>query len=68
MNQAQWRVYNREKQRLYRERKRGHVARPYNKVKDILEQAGHCPFCAMLLDSEYHKAHPLVGCLKAMHQ
>ena len=68
MNKAQWREYNRVKQHEYRDNARGHPARPYVKmtqVEEILKAAGHCSFCAMLLSSEYHKQHPLAGCLKA---
>jgi hypothetical protein len=66
MNREQWRVYNREKQRIYREIKRGCPARPYVKIEEIMKAAGHCGFCGMLLTSEYHQKHPLIGCQKFM--
>ena len=62
MNREQWRVYNREKQRVYREIKRGCPARQYVKIEEIMKAAGHCGFCGMLLDAEYHNKHPLKGC------
>ena len=66
MNREQWRVYNRQKQRIYRDIKRGRPPHPYNKVEEILRQAGHCGFCGMLLSAEYHQKHPLIGCQKFM--
>lgn len=68
MNQTKWREYNRLKQREYRTKKRGKAPRKWiaqEKIEDILKSVGHCSYCGMLLKSEYHKLHPLVGCLKA---
>jgi hypothetical protein len=71
MNRDEWRVYNRDKQRIYR-RKKNPAVQPiellaYTRIERVFHKAGHCPFCQMLLDSEYHKLHPLQGCLKAIH-
>lgn len=71
-------VYNREKQRFYRTMRRGKPARPYVKTdlyvpprtttEEILRAAGHCPYCGILLSSEWHDKHPLVGCMKAIKE
>ena len=42
--------------------KRGKPPREYNKIEDIMREAGHCGFCGCLLASEWHDKHPLVGC------
>jgi hypothetical protein len=42
MNKEKWRVYNKLKQRIYREIKR---------------KKKHCPVCTMLLDEEFEKYH-----------
>ena len=68
MTKEQRREYNRIKQRFYRDVKRG--APPhhkptfmkYTRAEEIFRAAGHCSYCGMLLDAEYHKKHPLVGC------
>lgn len=75
MNQDQRRKYNREKQALYRFKRRG-KPRKYTKgtaffqrhmtTEEIFGLPGHCSFCGMLLSSEYHKVNKLVGCLKAL--
>ena len=62
MTKEKWRVYNKEKQRLYRDMKRGKPPRLYTKIEDIMREAGHCGFCGMLLISKYHQIHPLIGC------
>ena len=59
-----WRSYNRRKQWEYRTKRRGSSPRNYVKWEDVVKAEGHCGCCGMLLDSEYHKAHPLVGCLR----
>ncbi len=62
-----YRAYNREKQQEYRDKKRGKPARIYinvSRTEIILKSEGHCSFCGMLLASDYHKLHPLVGCIK----
>ena len=64
MNREEWRVYNRNKQKYYRNLRRGKPARPYNKSDDIMKSEGHCGCCGMLVSSDYHQRHPLVGCLK----
>lgn len=70
-NLEAYRAYNRTKQKEYRDKKRGKPAHHsvyyvgYQKVDVILKSPGHCTFCGMLLESEYHKKHPLVGCQKA---
>ena len=71
MNQTERRIYNREKQRMYRDIQRGRPARPYKKsptygmtIEEIMKAAGHCGFCGCLLTSEWHDKHPLVGCMR----
>lgn len=62
------REYKRLKQMEYRTRKRGCPPRSWRHTEDVMNELvkleGHCKFCGMLLESEYHKKHPLVGCLK----
>jgi len=78
MNREERNAYNRRKQKEYRDLKRGApphhkptfvkytiTARVLNihvPTEEILRQAGHCSYCGMLLESEYHQKHPLVGC------
>ena len=50
MNRVQWRAYNARKQKEYRDKERGHPARPWVKVAG---KAEHCKFCGMLLEAEY---------------
>lgn len=69
MTPEERRVYNARKQREYR-RRRGLKREPYKPLtisatEEILKSAGHCGYCGMLLESDYHKTHPLVGCLEA---
>ena len=67
MNKERWRVYNRRKQREYRAkwRKEHPLTKAQLKQEEIFKAVGHCTFCGMLLDSEYHNLHPLRGCLIA---
>ena len=81
MNREEWRIYNKNKQKEYRDKARnekaarGEITRPYIKsptywdkftpVEEIFRRTGHCTYCGMLLSSEYHKQHPLIGCQKA---
>ena len=78
MKREERNAYNRRKQKEYRDLKRGApphhkptfikytiTARVLNihvPTEQILKQAGHCGYCGMLLDHEYHDKHPLVGC------
>lgn len=67
-NRERWLENNRKLVKKYRDEQRGKPPRPYitlTKVEEILKAAGHCSFCGMLLDSEFHRLHPLVGCIKA---
>lgn len=59
-----FKLYQRDWHRAYR-RKKGLKREPYKTTEAIMKEAGHCGYCGMLLESEYHKKHPLVGCLKA---
>ena len=61
MNVVERRAYNARKQREYRLKRR----KPFTKAEAIFHAAGHCAYCGMMLDAEYHKLHPLVGCQKA---
>ena len=72
VTREQWVEYNRRKQREYRNAKRGkdpreyikRIPEPYRRWDDVFMSEGHCGCCGMLLSSEYHQGHPLVGCLK----
>lgn len=63
-----WLIYNRKKQIEYRTKKRGRPPHhsttfvKYTRIEEILTSEGHCGFCQMLLSSDYHNNHPLVGC------
>lgn len=52
------RIYRRLWMRKYRAKKR----------KEYLESHGHCPFCTMLIDSEYHKQFPCESYLAYIHE
>lgn len=71
MNRERRRIYNAMKQREYR-RIRGlkhseeWILKRNIKTEDILKSNGHCGFCGMLLNSDYHKGHPLQGCMRYM--
>lgn len=70
--------YNKKKQKEYRDKQRGEpphhrptfvkytiteaVLNIHIPTEEILKEAGHCSYCGMLLTSEYHQKHPLVGC------
>lgn len=66
---VRWRFYNALKQKIYRDKApnshHGQVGRP---KKEVFSTPDHCKFCSMLLTSDYHNKHPLVGCEKYIHE
>jgi hypothetical protein len=70
-NPERWKAYHAKKQKAYRDIKRGkpphHLPTfvKYTRAEEVFIASGHCSYCGMLLSSEYHKKHPLVGCQKA---
>ena len=58
MTPEQRRVYNRNKQRQYRDAKRGKPPRKWISTERIFGEEGHCNSCGMRLDAEFHIKFP----------